>query len=185
MKKKLMLLLVSIMTITLLIGCSASSSDNAESNSEDASNVAEKQESQLYLIHTHLIDMNDKSMYIVSQISENWDADAQNKMWKALFDKSVTLQNSDWKAIQEKVFDYRNDVQAYQTSIREDLKNIDVVDELADYKQALSDMYIEINAFADIACNYPSGYSKFTYLQFISDYKSEYEKLKSTAELLK
>ena len=56
---------------------------------------------------------------------------------------------------------------------------------MKEYKDAISDMFIEINSFATIVTDYPNDYTKITYSNLISEYKTNVEKAKSVIELEK
>ena len=193
MKKKF-LSIISILSLVVSLccmGCGNNRTSINESNEQvkETEQVADKDndkiKSDLDSVYNDVCKMDEECQYISSCILTYWDV---NGAWtfEGLFDKSYgSSAKQEWKNMRDKVFSYREDVKELQSSIPTKLKSIEETEDLKEYKDAISDMFIEINSFATIVTDYPNDYTKITYSNLISEYKTNVEKAKSVIELEK
>lgn len=190
-KKGLIVSIIGIVIMTL-IGCGDTSTNN---DNEVDTHLKEELEAEkdneevikgkLDELYKNILDMNEKSQYIVDNVFRYWDTDGA-WTFEGLFDKSYGASaKQSWKDMRDNVFLYRENIAEYQSSINKDFKAIEVTEKLEDYKKALGDLYVEVNAFATIAVEYPEGYNKISYSQMINEHKTNFEKLRSVVELNK
>lgn len=189
-KKFLSLLLLLSLVASLCLGCGDNTAGNKNTTTEtqesQSENINEEEvKAQLDQVYDEISNMDQECQYMANCILTYWDT---NGAWtfEGLFDESFgSYAKQEWKDMRDEVFKERADVESLQTSIPDKIKAIEVPDNLKEYKDAISDMFIEVNSFATIVTKYPSGYTKITYSSLVSDYISNFEKAKSNVDLKK
>lgn len=182
---------LSSLAVFICSGCGSNANTNDKKEEPKKEEVQtekvdkEQIKSDLDAVYKDVSKMDEECQYISDSILTYWDVDGA-WTFEGLFDKSYgTSAKQEWLTMRDNVFSYREDVEGLQTSIPNTLKSIEATDDLKEYKDAISDMFVEVNSFATIVTGYPTSYTKITYSDLISEYKTNVEKAKSNVELKK
>ena len=179
MKRKLCYLLIAVMLICC-VGCGSNTT-----TSEDPVINEEEAKKELDQIYENLNDMNEKCLYMASQTIEYWDTTGHENNFKGLWDKNeATGLGKTYQNMRNTVFEYREDVYSYQKSIKTNLKDIEITENLQEYKDLLQEMYILNDTFASVVTEFPDGYNLLGFRDLVYNYKNDFNELKSQIDFL-
>ena len=182
----------------LLVGCSSSQivSESGEAsdsvNATDESNYVTREE--LDLAYESIIEARECGEDLCGTICAYWNYNGfecffDYTEYDSMMRRYATNKNGDnprgsFYGDAKSTFENRDAIDKLM-SIAKDILKKDVKDEDKDYYDAIKGLYLKIDAYTGFASNFPEGYSKITYLQTYSNYKSEIESLISNVEFAK